>query len=88
MNNLTLEDLWASAVEGAGLEDSTDEEMEELKLFFYAGAYSLINQNYYLQTNSETKNDYIAAMDALQQECLDVHKAAEPDKKPFLKIVK
>lgn len=88
MDNITLADLWAHAIKGAVLENSTDEEIEKFKLFFYSGAYALINENYYLQTNSENKNDYIAAMDALQQECLGIHKAAEPDKRPFLKLVK
>ena len=88
MDNITLADMWASAVEGAVLENSTDEEIEKFKLFFYSGAYALINENYHLQTNCETKNDYILAMEALQQECIDIHKTAEPDKKPFLKLVK
>jgi len=87
MDNITLGDLWDNAIDGIVRESSTPDEIEKFKLFFYSGAYALINRNYHMQTNCESKEQYIEMMDALQQECIDIHKAAEPDKKPFLKLV-
>lgn len=89
MDNLTLADLWAEIMSINEMGSLPDDEIEKYKLLFYAGAYALINRNHYLQTHCESKNEYIEAMTALQKECLYVHGVdAEPEKKPFLKIVK
>ena len=88
MDNITLADLWAHAIEGYVTENAMPHEIEKFKLFFYSGAYALIGRNHHLQINCETKEQYLVAMGDLEKECVEIYKQADPEKKPFLRIVK
>lgn len=90
MSDQTLSALWAYAIKDTPIENLPDDEIEKYRLFYYSGAYAMINRNYILQTTCETKEDYMAAMEALQQECIDIHQESiegKPEGKPFLKLV-